>query len=288
MKSRQGISREPYSLFGILPIENKNMKTIKVNHSIAKKISDGSIKATWSLYDDKDLSIDDKVRIIDQVSKDPGSWRVIAEAIIDSVIFKRIGDLTSQDKIDLSEDDDFITTARKYYGPQVTDKTPVKILYFTLDKVTTSSKVTNTQHPLIQEAVLYADGGSRGNPGPSASGYAIKDLDGKIVLKKGIYLGITTNNQAEYQALKLGLEACLQMGVQRVHVYMDSLLVINQMLGIFQVKNRDLWPIHDSIKSISENFKEIHFKHVPRALNKDADSAVNEALDTQAALNRRV
>jgi len=128
-------------------------------------------------------------------------------------------------------------------------------------------------------AKLYADGGSRGNPGPSASGYVVLDLDDKIIVDEGVYLGITTNNQAEYIALKLGLEAALKLNIHELDVFMDSLLVINQMKGIFKVKNRDLWPIHSSIKDLSEKFNKISFTHVPRELNKLADSAVNRALD---------
>lgn len=131
---------------------------------------------------------------------------------------------------------------------------------------------------------MYADGGSRGNPGPSSSGYVLLDLDDKILVDKGVYLGITTNNQAEYTALKLGLEEAHKMGAREVDVYMDSLLVINQMKGVFKVKNRDLWPLHEAIKQLAATFKHITFTHVPRELNKLADAAVNRALDEQASL----
>ena len=104
-------------------------------------------------------------------------------------------------------------------------------------------------------------------------------LDDHLVVKKGTYLGITTNNQAEYLALKAGLEEAAKMRVQIVHVYMDSLLVVNQMLGIFKVKNRDLWPIHAAIKDLATGFKKVTYTHVPRQFNKIADAAVNEALD---------
>ena len=133
---------------------------------------------------------------------------------------------------------------------------------------------------------MYGDGGSRGNPGPSASGFAILDMDDNIVVKKGVYLGVTTNNQAEYQSLKLGLEEALRMHANTVHVYMDSLLVVNQMRGIFKVKNRDLWPIHGAIKELTAQFKRVTFTHVPRELNKLADGAVNEALDEAAKQHR--
>ncbi|HSX44325.1 MAG TPA: 4a-hydroxytetrahydrobiopterin dehydratase [Candidatus Saccharimonadales bacterium] len=132
----------------------------------------------------------------------------------------------------------------------------------------------------VREVKLFTDGGSRGNPGPSASGYVLLDMEDTVIYKGGLYLGITTNNQAEYTALKLGLEEAKNRGVQEVHVYMDSLLVVNQMKGVFKVKNRDLWPIHDAIKTICKDFKKVSFNHVPRELNKLADGMVNEILDS--------
>jgi pterin-4a-carbinolamine dehydratase/ribonuclease HI len=139
----------------------------------------------------------------------------------------------------------------------------------------------------ITEVKLYGDGGSRGNPGPSASGYVLFDMDGNELVKNGVYLGITTNNQAEYLSLKLGLEHALKYGARTVHVHMDSLLVINQMLGKFKVKNRDLWPIHAAVKDMIPKFKKVTFAHVPRALNKEADAAVNEALDLELKKNEQ-
>ncbi len=134
----------------------------------------------------------------------------------------------------------------------------------------------------ITDMQLYADGGSRGNPGPSASGFVLLDMGGKVVHEQGIYLGITTNNQAEYQALKFGLEAALELfHAENIHVYMDSLLVINQMKKIFKVKNRDLWPIHDAIQQMLPRFQKVTFDHVPRELNKLADAEVNKALDAE-------
>ncbi len=132
-----------------------------------------------------------------------------------------------------------------------------------------------------KEVKLYADGGSRGNPGPSASGYVLLDLEDTVIKKSGEYLGITTNNQAEYQALKLGLEEAHKLGCREVQVYMDSLLVVNQMKGIFKVRNRDLWPIHEAIKELANQFKKITYTHVPREFNKLADAEVNSTLDAE-------
>jgi ribonuclease HI len=142
------------------------------------------------------------------------------------------------------------------------------------DDVQNTTKITEVQ--------VYADGGSRGNPGHSASGFVVLDMGGKVLHEEGVYLGITTNNQAEYRALKFGLEAALKkFQAREVHVYMDSLLVINQMKGIFKVKNRDLWPVHDAIKQLLPKFEKVSFDHVPRELNKLADAEVNKCLDAE-------
>ncbi len=132
-------------------------------------------------------------------------------------------------------------------------------------------------HP--DKVKIFSDGGSRGNPGPSASGFVVYDMEDNVLVDKGVYLGVTTNNQAEYTSLKLALEECKKMGVQEVEAYMDSLLVINQMKGVFKVKNRDLWPLHDAIKQLVKGLRRSSSNHVPRELNKAADAAVNRALD---------
>jgi ribonuclease HI len=178
-----------------------------------------------------------------------------------------------------------LASFRGHYGPDVTLDTPVKIIHFKFKPVqkVESNDVEKTTG--VKEVKLYADGGSRGNPGPSASGFVIFDMDGEVIHQQGIYLGVTTNNQAEYLALKFGLEEALKRQLRIVHVHLDSLLVVNQMLGKFKVKNRDLWPIHMAIKELLPQFKQVTFVHVPRALNKDADAMVNEALDKEAETN---
>lgn len=145
-----------------------------------------------------------------------------------------------------------------------------------------NSNGTSVIGPLPKKIKLYGDGGSRGNPGPSASGYVLMNENDEVLYRNGVYLGITTNNQAEYQSLKLGLEVALKGGVREVAVYMDSLLVINQMKGIFKVRNRELWPIHEAINELVLKFKTVSFTHVPRELNKLADAEVNIALDSEA------
>ena len=164
-------------------------------------------------------------------------------------------------------------------GKNITDKDHelAKAIDALIDRSAPDTAKTEEPHP--EEVKIFTDGGSRGNPGPSASGFVVLDMEDTVLVDKGVYLGVTTNNQAEYTALKLALEECHKLGVRQVHVYMDSLLVINQMKGIFKVKNRDLWPIHDAIKTLAAKFDHINYNHVPREFNKLADAAVNRALD---------
>lgn len=138
--------------------------------------------------------------------------------------------------------------------------------------------------PAPEKVKVFADGGSRGNPGPSASGYVVLDVEDKVIMEAGVYLGVTTNNQAEYTALKLALEACHKLGAAEVQVYMDSMLVVNQMKGVFKIRNRELWPIHEAIKQLVAGFKHVSFQHVPREFNRLADAQVNKTLDTELGI----
>jgi ribonuclease HI len=141
--------------------------------------------------------------------------------------------------------------------------------------------VSDTSIRGVNSILIYADGGSRGNPGPSASGFVVFS-DGELIFEGGKYLGITTNNQAEYQAVKLGLEKARELHARVVDFRMDSQLVVNQLTGMYQVKNRELWPIHTSIKELIDQFEKVTFTHVSREFNKDADAMVNKILDRHA------
>jgi ribonuclease HI len=137
--------------------------------------------------------------------------------------------------------------------------------------------------PNSDDLIIYTDGGSRGNPGPSATGYVIMDRNLEIIESGGAYIGITTNNQAEYQAVKIALTEAEKYKPDNIEFRIDSLLVVNQMKGLYKIKNRDLWPINDSIKRlIEESSAKISFVHVGRDLNVLADQKVNEVLDNQA------
>lgn len=127
--------------------------------------------------------------------------------------------------------------------------------------------------------IIYSDGGSRGNPGHSASAYVIYDSLQDVVDKGGEYIGITTNNQAEYKGVLLGLERAAQLGIKTVEFRLDSMLVVNQLKGFYSIKNRELWPVNERIKELLGHFSSVVFIHVPREMNKVADSLVNAILD---------
>jgi len=147
----------------------------------------------------------------------------------------------------------------------------------------TSGKLDD-KNATTKKAILYSDGGSRGNPGPSAAGFIIMNERDEVVYEGGKYLGITSNNQAEYQAVQLALEKALELGIREVEFRLDSLLVVNQMNGLYKVKNADLWPIHSAIANLVHKFDRVHFVHVRREFNRLADGMVNKTLD--AEMNR--
>ncbi len=264
------------------------MKTLKFDHHRAQKIAAGEQNATWRLYDDKNLSVDDEIRIVDKVNPDiPDTWQVIGHARVNEVVEKRLGDVTPEDMKGhevFGSDDEMLAKYRSYYGDRVTLDTPVKIIYF--DFTPTTGEIP-TGAMLLEEAKLYTDGGSRGNPGESACAYAISKMDGTVVEKAGFYIGIATNNQAEYYGFKRGLERCRDLGINKITLYSDSELVVNQMNGKYKVKNQELAPLNQEVKALVDSFEKVIIVHVPRELNKITDNEVNRILDEQARIKRK-
>ena len=132
---------------------------------------------------------------------------------------------------------------------------------------------------------IYTDGGSRGNPGPAASGAVIKELkngkEGKTIAEVMKYLGETTNNQAEYTAIIIGLEKAKELGAETVELYMDSELATKQLNGEYKVKNEDIAKRFLEVKNLIHSFDDVWFTHVRREKNKEADALVNKCLDEQ-------
>lgn len=130
---------------------------------------------------------------------------------------------------------------------------------------------------------IHTDGGARGNPGPAAIGVVIEE-DAKQITTLAEYIGETTNNVAEYTAVKqafLWILKFYQKGNRvEVHFFLDSLLVVNQLNRIYQIKDRKLQSLYLDIKRLEREWgRGIFYQHIPRSQNSSADFLVNRALD---------
>jgi ribonuclease HI len=129
------------------------------------------------------------------------------------------------------------------------------------------------------KVVIYADGAARGNPGPAAIGVIIKDEAGNILDKISKRLGVTTNNQAEYQAIIVGLEKAIGLGAKNVRVMSDSELVVKQMNGHYKIKNTALRPLYQQVVQLTGSLESFSISYIPREQNAAADALANKALD---------
>lgn len=131
---------------------------------------------------------------------------------------------------------------------------------------------------------IFTDGGSRGNPGPAASAFIVT-RDGKLIAKGSKFLGIETNNFAEYTAVIIALEWILKNidvidGGGKINFILDSELVVKQLNGVYKVKNPDMKILYQLVSKLIETIPcEFTFTSVAREKNKDADRLVNETLD---------
>ncbi len=131
--------------------------------------------------------------------------------------------------------------------------------------------------------ITFTDGGSRGNPGPAAIGVVVKNAaTGKNLEAFGRYIGQTTNNQAEYQALVAALETALKRGATEVACFLDSELIVKQMNREYRVRDINLQPHFVKIWNMAASLKKCTFTHVRREKNQEADALVNEALDQRS------
>jgi ribonuclease HI len=126
---------------------------------------------------------------------------------------------------------------------------------------------------------VYSDGAARGNPGPSGAGAVLVEPSGQIVDRLGKYLGVRTNNYAEYMGLLLGLTRARELGVREVEVFTDSELMIRQLAGRYQVKSPSLRPLYQQALKLLNNFSRVKLVHVPREMNSAADEMSNRAID---------
>jgi ribonuclease HI len=134
------------------------------------------------------------------------------------------------------------------------------------------------------EFTIFADGGSRGNPGPAGAGAIVRDGEGKVVAEISEYLGINTNNVAEYTGILSALETlAAKLGEKAseasIIVKMDSMLVVKQMNGEYRIKHPNLQPLAARVNEVRRKFKSVTFAHVYREHNKEADRLANLAMD---------
>lgn len=136
---------------------------------------------------------------------------------------------------------------------------------------------------MSRHVVVEADGGSRGNPGAAGYGAVVLDGDsGEVLAERAGWLGIATNNVAEYSGLIAGLEAAAEFGASSVAVRLDSQLVVEQMSGRWQVRNPALRPLAQRAGELRDRFDSVSFEWVPRARNRRADALANRAMDSRA------
>ena len=131
--------------------------------------------------------------------------------------------------------------------------------------------------------VAYIDGGARGNPGPAGFGVRVEHPDGTLIEEFSESIGTATNNVAEYRGLVAALEWVKARGHRDVHVRSDSLLLVQQMLGNYKVKNAGLQPLHAKARLLASEIGRVTFEHVGRAKNAHADRLANAAMDAAAA-----
>lgn len=133
---------------------------------------------------------------------------------------------------------------------------------------------------------IFCDGGARGNPGPAACGFVAKK-DDKVIFKKSKYLGVTTNNVAEYSAVIEALRWMIAKKIfsSRATLFLDSQLVVRQLKGIYKIKKPHLKSCYLKIKKMEKNFLSVEYIYVPRERNRLADELLNQELDKNSKTN---
>jgi probable phosphoglycerate mutase len=137
----------------------------------------------------------------------------------------------------------------------------------------------STSATASQWHTAHCDGGSRGNPGPAGYGAVVEDPQGHTVARLSEFLGIQTNNFAEYSGLLGVLRWAIQNSVPRVRVVSDSELMVKQMQGKYKVSSPAIRPLYDEAKKMTRQLEGFEIRHTLRAGNKEADQLANDAMD---------
>jgi ribonuclease HI len=142
-------------------------------------------------------------------------------------------------------------------------------------------KVAPAKSKIIEEAIIYADGACRGNPGQASFGVVIYDQSKQKLAELSEAIGVATNNQAEWRGLIAGVKKALELGVKRLAIFLDSDLVVRQARGEYKVKNPELQKLYLEFWQLRNQLTSIQIKHVPREQNRLADKLANLALDKE-------
>jgi ribonuclease HI/ADP-ribose pyrophosphatase YjhB (NUDIX family) len=209
--------------------------------------------------------------------------------------YSKLGNLFILYEVDLGETSIHITTERhsayKWVKNTETDTVPLdeasfmvlQILGSKIDPATLSHALPDTkqvpERSVANAAIVYIDGGSRGNPGPSGVGYYIVAANGTVLKRGGEFLGFSTSRLAEYYALKEGIEQAIELGLKRARFISDNLMLVNQMNGLYRVKNPDLLQVHSDVTKLLKNFDAYSISFVSRGQNIEADAEVNKIID---------
>ena len=137
---------------------------------------------------------------------------------------------------------------------------------------------------LKNRAIIYTDGGSRGNPGPSALGVVIENENGKVLKEYSHYLGEATNNQAEYEAVIFALQKAKQLKIKELEIRTDSELIGKQLQGEYKFKDSDLQPLFIKAWNLRLDYEKVNIKIISREQNKKADKLANQELDSKNKL----
>jgi len=133
--------------------------------------------------------------------------------------------------------------------------------------------------PDSSHLTIHVDGASRGNPGPAGVGIIIAGEQGTTRVRISSYIGETTNNQAEYKALIMGLREAARLGAEHIDIKTDSKLVVEQVRGKYKVRHANLRPLFEEAKQLLAEFRSFTITHIPRHQNNAADALANEAVD---------
>lgn len=133
----------------------------------------------------------------------------------------------------------------------------------------------------LDKVILYSDGASSGNPGKAGAGWLLYNKEGSLVKRGSEFLGITTNNVAEYLALIYGLEEALALRAKRVICFLDSELLVNQLHGNYRVRNNILQLFYHQVKYLRKFFEELNFNYIQRFKNKEADKLAKRAISKE-------